>query len=325
MAFMKAGVAGPDGLQITEIARPEPGPGQVLVKVAAAGMNRADLNAAKGSGVASPDSFGRAIGMEWSGIVTSLGSGVEGFREGDAVMCSGTGGYAEYAVADARRCIQLDSEPDMVQAACMPLALMTAHDALITRGQLSPGGSVLIAGAASAVGQMTIKIALVRGAKLIVALARDADRRARLLETGATHVFDPSDSNLVDQVLEATSGTGVDTAIDMVSGSGVNQLMRMTAIRGRIVNVGRLGGTNASFDFDLHAARRLEYIGVTFRTRTADEVATIVSLMQADLWPAMQAGKLNLPIEHRFELTEAKAAHELMAANKHFGKIALIP
>ena len=125
-------------------------------------------------------------------------------------------------------------------------------------------------------------------------------------------------------MLEATGGKGVNLTVDMVSGPGMNQIMRATAVLGRIVNVGRLGGQKAEFDFDLHAMKRIDYIGVTFRTRSAEEVREIVRLMKADLWDAVMSGKLALPIDRTFPLDEAIAAQAHMKANQHFGKIALV-
>jgi NADPH2:quinone reductase len=323
--MMRAGVASEGGLAVREVARPTPGAGQVLVRVAAAGMNRADLNAAKGAGVASKESLGKPIGMEWSGVIAEVGEGVQGFKAGDPVMCSGSGGYAEYAVADAGRTLKLEDDFDMRQAAVLPLALLTAHDALVTNGRLPTGGAVLVQGASSAVGLMTLQIARQMGATVIAGTSSNAERRGRLKAFGATLALDPSDASWPDALIAASGGKGVDVVVDMVSGPAVNLCMKAAALRGRIVNVGRLGGVKADFDFDLHAARRLDYIGVTFRTRTLAEVRDIVSRMHGDLWDHVMAGRLCLPIDSVFPLSDAPAAHKRMAANAHFGKIALIP
>lgn len=322
---MLAGVSGENGLHLAEVPVPVPAEGQVLVRVRAAGMNRADLNAARGAGVATKASLGRPIGMEWAGEVAEIGAGVTGLKPGDHVMCSGAGGYAPFAVADAGRCFRLSgAEPDWPKMAVLPLVLMTAHDALITNGRMSEGGTVLVQGASSAVGLATMQIARLKGAKTVIGLSGNPEKRARLAAFGATHALDP-DADWLAAVLEATEGRGVDTVVDMVSGDAMNRLMQATAIRGRIVNVGRLGGTTAQFDFDLHAARRLDYIGVTFRTRSAEEVRRIVELVQQDLWDDIEGGRLSLPIDRSFALSDAVAAHAHMAGNAHFGKIVLIP
>jgi len=325
MQKMRAGVAGENGLELCEVARPVPSAEQVLVHVAAAGMNRADLNAAKGAGVASKDSLGKPIGMEWAGEVVETGSDVRGFKAGDLVMCSGTGGYAEYAVSDAGRTLKLDSTFDLKQAATLPLALLTAHDAVITNGRLQNGDAVLVQGASSAVGLMALQIARLKDASIVAGTSINAERRSRLSEFGATHALDPKDASWADTLMSATAGKGVNLIVDMVSGASVNLSMKVAAVRGRMVNVGRLGGTKAEFDFDLHAAKRLDYIGVTFRTRTIAEIREIVSRMYKDLWEDVQAGRLSLPIDSSFSLADAPTAHTHMAANAHFGKIVIIP
>ena len=151
---------------------------------------------------------------------------------------------------------------------------------------------MLIQGASSGVGLMGLQIAKMKGAKPVMGSATNDARRARLKEFGADLAIDTRDEKWPDQVLEATGGKGVNLTVDMVSGPGVNQIMKATAVLGRIVNVGRLGGVKAEFDFDLHAMKRIDYIGVTFRTRSVDEVREIVRLMRADLWDAVTAGKL---------------------------------
>jgi len=322
---MKAGTASASGLTIIEVARPQPGEHQVLVRVSAAGINRADLNAAKGTGVASADAYGKPIGMEWAGEVVEVGQNVSGIRVGDAVMCSGTGGYAEYAVTDQGRVMPVPEGMSMEQAAVLPLALLTAHDALITNGQLKAGESVLVQGASSAVGLMSLQIARLKGANVIIGTSTNEDRRGQLYPFGATLVLDPRSADWSDEVLRATDGGGVNVTIDMVSGAAINAGMRCSALRGRIVNVGRLGGTSADFNFDLHAARRLNYIGVTFRTRSLQEIRDIVSRMRDDLWDAVSDGTLSLPIDKSYALDDAVAAHARMRANEHFGKLVLLP
>ncbi|MFM0757356.1 quinone oxidoreductase family protein [Paraburkholderia strydomiana] len=323
--MMNAAVATDNGLELRQIARPVPVAGQILVRVAAAGMNRADLNAARGAGVASKDSLGKPIGMEWAGEIVEIGEQVEGFKPGDLVMCTGSGGYAEFAVAVAGRALKLDRGFDLQRAATLPLALMTAHDAVMSNGRLQKGDVVLVQGASSAVGLMALQIAKLKGAGIVAGTSTNAERRSKLSDFGATHTYDPTDSAWMGELMDASSNKGVDLTIDMVSGASVDSSMKVAAVRGRIINVGRLGGESATFDFDLHAAKRLQYIGVTFRTRTVAEVLEIVSRMKTDLWADVSAGKLRLPIDRQFSLSEAPSAHSYMAANKHFGKIVLIP
>jgi len=321
---MKAGVATENGLELRDIPQPKPQPFQILVKVKAAGLNRADLAASRGSG--GHGTVGGTVGIDWAGEVVEAGPDVKGgFKPGDRVMCAGSGGYAEYAVADWGRVVPVPLDMSFEDAATLPVALGTMHDALVTNGRLKRGESVLIQGASSGVGLMAMQIAKLLGAKLVIGTSTNAGRRARLKEFGADLAVDTSDAKWTDQVLEATGGAGVNLMIDQVSGALMNASMRATAILGRIVNVGRLGGGKAEFDFDLHANRRIAYIGVTHRTRSVDELREETRAMWADLADAVKAKKLALPIDKVFPLDEAKAAQEYMRANKHFGKILLRP
>jgi NADPH2:quinone reductase len=322
---MKAAVLGEKGLEIRDVPRPEPKPSEVLVRVRASGLNRADLQMASGHRHGSLGGAGAIAGLEWAGEVAEVGSEVKGIKPGDRVMCSGSGGYAEYAVCDWGRVSPIPANNmTFLQAATLPVALQTMHDALITNGRLRNGESVLIQGASSGVGIMGLQIARLMGAGLVMGTSTNPERRARLKEFGADHALDTKDPAWPDEVLKATHGKGVNLIVDQVSASVANQNMKAAAILGRIINVGRLGGMKGDFDFDLHALKRIDYIGVTFRTRSLEEVREIVRKMRADLWPAVEAGKLHLPIDRTFPLDQAAAAQAHMRANAHFGKIVLI-
>jgi NADPH2:quinone reductase len=163
-----------------------------------------------------------------------------------------------------------------------------------------------------------------KGAEPVMGSATNDMRRSRLKEFGADIAIDTRDDKWPELVLEATGGKGVDLTVDMVSGKTVNQTMSATAVLGRIVNVGRLGGVTAEFNFDLHAMKRIDYIGVTNRNRSLEELRELMRLMRADLWDVVVAGKLTLPIDRTFKLDDAIAAQAHMKANQHFGKIALV-
>ena len=321
---MKAAVVGEQGLEIRDIPRPEPGPDEVLVRVHAAGLNRAELGMAAGHRHGALGGPGAVVGLEWAGEVVGLGAAVSGVRLGERVMCSGNGGYAEYAVTDWGRVAKIPANNmSYEQAATLPIALQTMHDAIATHGALRRGQSVLIQGASSGVGLMGLQVARHLGAALVIGTSTNAARRARLGAFGADLAIDSTAADWPAQVLAATEGRGVDLIIDQVSGPVANQNLAATAILGRIVNVGRLGGTSAPFDFDLHAARRITYVGVTFRTRSLEEVREINRLMRADLWSAVEDGTLSLPIDRVFPLDQAGAAQAHMRANAHLGKIVL--
>ena len=210
------------------------------------------------------------------------------------------------------------------QAATLPVALQTMHNAVVTAGRLKAGESVLIQGASSGVGLMGLQIAKLKGARLVMGSSTNAQRRERLKEFGADLAIDTTEPEWSERVLAATDKKGVDLIVDQVSASVANQNLKAAAVLGRIVNVGRLGGFKGEFDFDLHAAKRIDYIGVTFRTRSLEEVREINRLVRQDLWGAVEEGKLRLPIDKTFPLAEAAAALAHMRANAHFGKIVLV-
>jgi NADPH:quinone reductase len=320
---MRAGVATEQGLALRDIPQPRPKPNEVLVKVRAAALNRADLATARGIPHGSHGGIGAAVGIEWASEVVEAGAEAKDYTPGDRVMCSGTGGYAEYAVSDFGRVSPIPDGMSFEQAATLPVSLITLHNALVTAGRLHAPDSVMIQGASSGVGLMGLQIAKLRGAGLVIGTSTNAARRGRLKEFGADLVIDTNEPSWPDTVLRATGGKGVNLVVDMLSGPVVVQTMKATALLGRIVNVGRLAGAKAEFDFDLHALRRIDYIGVTFRTRTLEEVREINRRMRADLWDAVTAGKLALPIDRRFALDAAVEAQAHMRANKHFGKIVL--
>ncbi len=264
------------------------------------------------------------MGMEWSGEVEAVGSAVKNVVPGDRVMCTGTAGYAEYAVSDYGRTMKIPgNNMSYEQAATLPIALHTMHNALITVGKMQAGEAVLIQGASSGVGLVAMKIAEHMGSDLVIGTSTNAERRMKLSDHGADLALDSSDPGWVDAVLDATGGEGVDLIVDQISGSVANQNLAATKIQGRIVNVGRLGGGVAEFNFDLHALRRIQYTGVTFRTRSIEEIRAIVAGVERDLGDAIAEGVFNLPIDRTFPLDEAPAALDHMAANAHFGKIVL--
>jgi NADPH2:quinone reductase len=322
---MKAAVVAEGGVEIREVAKPQPGPDQVLVRVRAAGLNRADLQVASGHAHGRIGGPGTVVGLEFAGEVEAVGSAVESLKPGDRVMGSGNGCYAEYAVADGGRVSPVPANNmSWEQAATLPIALQTMHNALVTAGRLKAGEAVMIQGASSGVGLMGLQIAKLRGARLVVGTSTNAARRARLAEFGADLAVDTTEPDWSEKVLAATDGKGVDLIVDQVSASVANENMKAAAILGRIVNVGRLGGFKGEFDFDLHALKRIDYIGVTFRTRSVEEVREIVAAMRADLWPHVESGRLKLPIDRTFPLSEAAAALAHMRENRHFGKIVLV-
>ncbi|MGH6701986.1 MAG: zinc-binding dehydrogenase [Bradyrhizobium sp.] len=320
---MKAFVYGANGAEVADLAKPAPKGTQVLVRVRACGLNRADLGMTKGHAHGSAGGVGTVLGMEWAGEIAELGSDAKGVKVGDRVMGSGGAAFAEYTLADHGRLFHIPASSNMSyqDAATLPVALATMHNAVVTNGGLQHGQSVLIQGASSGVGLMAMQIARLKGAKIVIGSSTDATRRGRLKEFGADLAVDSSDPGWVKQVLDATGDEGVDLIVDQVSGKLASQNLAATRIKGRIVNVGRLGGTHGDFNFDLHAARRINYIGVTFRTRSIEEIRAIFDEVRRDIWPAVESRKLQLPIDKVFAFADIGKAFERMEANQHLGKI----
>jgi len=322
---MRAAVVGEKGVEVRDLPKPAPKPNEVLIRVRASSLNRADLLVASGHQHGAVGGVGARLGLECSGEVEAVGGEVKGIKAGDRVMSSAPGGYADYVVTDWGRVHRIPANNmSYEQAACFPVALQTMHNAVVTAGRLKRGETLLIQGASSGVGLMGMQIGKLMGAALVMGTSTNPQRRARLKEFSCDLALDSSDPKWPEAVKQATGGKGVDLIVDQISASVANQNLDATAILGRIVNVGRLGGMKGEFNFDLHAMKRIDYIGVTFRTRSAEEVREINRLMRADLIPAVEAGKLGLPIHKTFRLEEVAEALAMMAANRHFGKIVLV-
>ena len=321
---MKAAVLGENGVEVREVPKPAPKPNEVLIRVRASSLNRADLLVASGHQHGAVGGVGARLGLECAGEVESVGDDVKGIRPGDRVMSSAAGAYAEYAVADFGRVHHVPANNiSYEQAACLPVALQTMHNAIVTAGRLKGGETLLIQGASSGVGLMGLQIGKLMGAASVMGTSTNPERRARLKDFGCDLALDSADPGWPEQVKKATGGNGVDLIVDQVSASVANQNLEAAAVLGRSVNVGRLGGMKGEFNFDLHALKRVDYIGVTFRTRSLEEVREINRSMRADLWAAVEAGKLALPIDSTFDLDAVAEALARMRANRHFGKIVL--
>jgi len=321
---MKAAVLGEKGVEVRDVPRPTPKPNEVLIKVRASSLNRADTIVAAGIQHGPVGGVGARLGLECSGEVEAVGSEVTGFKAGDRVMGSAPGGFAEYTVTDAGRLHRIPgNNMTYAQAACFPIALQTMHNAVVTAGRLKRGETLLIQGASSGVGLMGMQIGKLMGASIVLGTSTNAHRRAQLKDYGCDVPIDTGKPDWPEDVKKATGGNGVNLIVDMVSAPVANGNLAACALLGRIVNVGRLGGTKGEFNYDLHALRRIDYIGVTFRTRTSEEVRDIVKAMRADLWPAVESGKLSLPIYKTFKLDHIVEALGVMTANQHFGKIVI--
>lgn len=322
---MKAFIRTESGVVFSDIDIPQPTETEILVRVRASTLNRADLSLVDGKAHGPHGGPGTVLGLEWAGDIVKVGASVTAFKPGDRVMCSGLGGFAEYAVTDWRRAFPIpDQQMSYEAASCLPVALRTAHTALTELGQLKKGQSVLVLGASSGVGIMTLQVARALGAGLIIGTSTKQERRDGLHAFGADFAVNSKDDDWAQQVVKMTDNRGADLSIDFLAGPLFNDNMRAVRIGGRIINVGRMAGESAEVDFDLHSMRRIQYLGMTFRTRSVENVGEIAGRVRADLWDALQAGKLSLPIDIRLPLERATEAFELMRQNAHFGKIVLM-
>jgi len=325
---MKAAVIVEQGgrrqLSIQSVPEPEPGPGEVVVRVRASGLNRADLALNANHRQTAKQQAVPIAGLEFAGEVAKVGEGVANLRAGDKVMGTSAGAYAEYCRIEARLAFPVPDGLSWEQAATLPVALATMHDAIVTNGRLKPGESVLLQGASSGVGIVGLQIAKLKGAKVVLGASRSAAKLEALKAFGMDVGVDTSAAAWPDRVKEATDGRGVELTVDMVSGGVATGNLHATAILGRIVNVGRLGGMKGELDFDLHALKRIDYIGVTFRTRTPDEIEAINRRVIDDLWPDVAAGRIHIPVDRSFRLDQAADAHAYMRGNAHIGKIVLL-
>jgi NADPH2:quinone reductase len=313
-------------LELRDVPEPKPQPGQLLIRVKATALNRADLYQRQGGYPTSATGAAPALvvaGLEAAGEVAELGEGVTGFTPGDRIMTMCFGGYAEYVAVDHRIVVKVPDRLSWQEAAAIPVAYMTEHDALITNARLQPGESVLINAASSGVGVAAIQLAKLFGARPVIGVSGDAAKLAKLKPLGIDHGVDYRNENFADAVLKLTDGKGVDIVIDHVGSSQFQDNLRCLALKGRLVSVGRLGGNNSEINLDFLALRRLQLIGVTFRTRTMDERAEITRRFINDVLPALADGRLNPVIDKVFPLKDALAAQDYLASNALLGKIVL--
>ena len=323
---MKAVTLGSDGVEIKELPEPKPSQNQVLVKVKSCGLNRSDLLETQGQSFGHTGGDTKIIGGEFAGEIVELGEGVEDLKVGDKVMCRGGSGWAEYAVANHKRAIKFNLEQiSWEQAASIQGNLQTMHDAIVTNGKFISGQSVFIQGASSGVGIIGLQIAKALGASLVLGSSTNQNKLSKLSSYGADILIDTSKDNWLDKVLDVTKGKGVDVLIDMLSGDFVNKNMEATKINGHLINIGRLAGMNGNFNYDLHAKRRLHYVGTTGRTRSVEENLDVARVANKDLWDHVVDGKIRHVIFKTFRLNEASDALNIMNENKHFGKLVLLP
>jgi putative PIG3 family NAD(P)H quinone oxidoreductase len=315
--------AGPDyRLALTEIPRPVPGRGEILIKVAAAGINRADLHQAHGA-YPPPPGAPETLGMEVSGHVAALGDGAGPYKAGDAVCALlGGGGYAEYALAQIGCVLPLPSSLDPIDAAALPEALFTAWTNIVDTGRLKSGETLLIHGGSSGIGVIAIQMFAALGHEVFATAG--SDEKCRLCEQlGARRAVNYRKEDFVEVTKELTGGKGVDVILDMVGGDYVQRNMTAAAIWGRIVNIAYQDGARTALDLNPMLRKRLTLAATTLRARSVSEKAAIRDALAEKVWPLVAAGRIRPVVDRRFPLAQAQEAHRYMNAGSHSGKILL--
>jgi putative PIG3 family NAD(P)H quinone oxidoreductase len=309
-------------LAVVDRDKPKPGPGEILIKTLAAGLNRADLLQAKGL-YPPPPGAPLTLGLEVSGNVAEIGAGVGGIRLGDSVCALLTGGgYGEYAVAAQECVLPVPKGTSVRDAAGLPEAFFTVWTNLYDAARLKPGDSVLVHGGSSGIGTAAIQLCAARGLT-VFATAGTADKCAACESLGAARAINYHTEDYVQVVREATGGKGVDVILDMVGGDYITRNFEAAAMWGRIVNVSFQSGATATVNFAPMLAKRLTLAATTLRTRTNAEKGAIRDALLKNVWPLVEAGKIKPVIDTRFPLTDAQAAHARMAESRHIGKILL--
>jgi putative PIG3 family NAD(P)H quinone oxidoreductase len=314
---------GPDVLRLVERPVPAPASGEVLVRVAAAGVNRPDLLQRAGR-YPPPPGASDLPGLEVSGVIDAIGEGVAAFRRGDAVtaLLAG-GGYAEYAAVPAPQCLPVPRGLDMIRAAAIPETFFTVWTNVFERGRLRPGETLLVHGGASGIGTAAIQIARALGAR-VFATAGTADKCRACERLGAARAIDYREEDFVAVVKDLTGGRGVDVILDMVGGDYVPRNIESLAEDGRLVQIALLRGATAAIDLRPVMQRRLTITGSTLRPRTVAQKGALAAALQEHVWPLLEQGTVAPVIHATFPLERAADAHRALEEGRHVGKIVLI-
>jgi NADPH:quinone reductase len=323
-AIVIAGKGGAEVLEVREVPTPEPGSGQVRVRVRACGLNRADLMQARGMYPAPPGAPADIPGLEYAGEVDALGPDVAGpLRIGDRVFgIVGGGGQAEYVLTHERMAVPIPPDLDFVHAAAVPEAFITAHDALLTQGRLDPGGRVLIHAVGSGVGTAAVQVAHAMGCT-VLGTSRTPAKLERARALGLDHGIDTSAEEFAQVARARTDGDGVDVVIDFLGGPALAGNLSALATRGRLVLVGLLGGSNAPFDLNLMLRKRLTIIGTTLRARPMEEKIAATRRFAAQVVPWLARGLVRPVVDSVFAFDDVRAAQARMESNEVFGKVIL--
>jgi putative PIG3 family NAD(P)H quinone oxidoreductase len=312
-----------DVLEVQERPAPEPGVGEIRVRVRASALNRADILQRKGSYPVPPGAPADVSGLEYAGEVDAVGLGATMWKTGDPVMgIVGGGGHAEYLCVQEREAIAVPKRMSLDEAAAIPEAFMTAHDALFTRLALGVGETVLIHAVASGVGTAALQLARVAGAR-VIGTSRSPAKLARARKLGLDVEIDASRKDWVAQIEASTGVDRIDAVVDLVGGNYLEGNLRVLAVRGRMVVVGLTAGANAQLDMGVLLRKRLTIVGTVLRARPLEEKIALARDFSERVVPLFESGRITPVIDRIMSFSEIRGAHDLMESNETFGKIVL--
>ena len=321
-AIMRTGDGGPEVLQLADVPSPEPTETQLLVDVKATALNRADLLQRRGT-YPPPPGESEILGLEIAGTVSAIGSQVEGFSENDNVfgLVAG-GGYAEQTVLDYRMAMVIPDGWRFEEAAAIPEVFFTANENIFTLGRLTAGETILIHAGGSGVGTAGIQIAKHAGAR-VFATTGTPEKIENCITLGATAAINYKQSDFVAEIERLTDGEGVDVVLDFIGAPYLNRNLQILKVKGRLLQVGLMGGSTTEIDLGVIMRRRLQVIGSVMRPQSLDEKIAITQRFVERWLPELKNGTLRPVIDKVFPLAQACQAHEYMEDNRNFGKIIL--
>lgn len=312
----------PEVLEVREVPDPEPGPGEVLIRVAAAGINRADLLQRQGH-YAPPPGASPYLGMECSGTVAALGAEVAGWNVGDEVCALMSGGaYAELVAVPATQLMLVPAGIDLVDAAALPEATCTVWSMLFNAGRLQPGESALIHGGTSGIGTTAIQLAHARGSRVFTT-AGTPRKVAFCKELGADVAINYRDEDFVERIAEETGGGGVDAILDNMGAVYLPRNMQALATGGRLIVIGLQGGRKGELDLGQVLAKRATVHAAALRSRSVTQKSEIVAETQHAVWPLIESGAVRPIIDRILTFDDAAEAHRLLESSEHIGKVLL--
>ncbi|WP_229426745.1 NAD(P)H-quinone oxidoreductase [Microvirga alba] len=321
-AVVADGAGGPDVLTIVERPVPQPKPGEILVRVKAAGVNRPDVLQRQG-GYPPPPGAPDILGLEIAGEVVAAGPNASRFQPGASVMALvAGGGYAEYAVVHETNALPVPPSLSMEEAGAIPETYFTVWTNVFERGRLLPGETFLVHGGTSGIGTTAIQLAKAFGST-VIATAGNREKCDACAKLGADHAINYRDTDFVAAVKEATGGHGADVILDMVGGDYIPRNYEAAAQDGRIVQIAFLKGSKVELDFRRLMLKRLTHTGSTLRARSVTEKAAIARALEEKVWPLLAQGRCKPVIDSTFALEDVAKAHARMDGGEHIGKIVL--